>query len=132
MCAIDDAGPWDFHDSQIFKAAKPHRCSECRRTIQPGEKYERVTGKIDGDFVTYKTCAHCIEARKWLEAECHGWLYTGVAEDLYEHTGSSFREPAKEIELLRLVVGIQRDWQRFDGTGLMPLPKVETKERRAA
>jgi hypothetical protein len=41
-------------------AKKEHVCSECGGPILPGEQYERVTGKYDGDFFIHKICPHCL------------------------------------------------------------------------
>lgn len=40
-------------------ARKSHKCCECRGTIQPGEKYRRITGVWDGQGATFKQCADC-------------------------------------------------------------------------
>lgn len=43
----------------MCKARKPHRCQECYGTIQPGEKYHKITGVFDGSGFTHKICADC-------------------------------------------------------------------------
>ena len=42
----------DFSRSSTHKAKKPHKCFLCGGKIAIGEKYERYTGKYDGDFLT--------------------------------------------------------------------------------
>ena len=45
------------------KARKPHRCCECGRAIAIGERYQRWSGKFDGEFMAVKTCLICAEIR---------------------------------------------------------------------
>jgi hypothetical protein len=56
-------GPNEFENVGRPKARKPHKCSECHRIIQPGEKYERFSGKFDGSLFCLKTCLQCAEIR---------------------------------------------------------------------
>ena len=118
MCMIYGAEETpEFFVKQTPTARKAHRCGECGRTIRPGEIYERVRGKWNGDVGTEKTCAHCVAARAWLEKHCVGYLFQGVQEDLWEHWRSEYRQD----RLGRLVVGMRRKWERFGG-GLMAVP----------
>lgn len=120
MCKIDDAEPWEFMTSGIRKAAKPHRCGECGRTIPKGEAYEYVCGKADGYFSISRTCQHCQIARKWLIEECGGYLYGGVFEDLAEHANDQIGG----FKLGRLVIGMKHHWKRLTSDELMPLPRI--------
>ena len=100
----------------VFKARKPHRCGECRRTIEPGETYERHAGPFDGQFTVHKTCRHCVAVREWLLQVCSGWMYGSVSEDLYEH----FRE-GYGLWLGRAVVGMQNHWKGRSGSLMEPM-----------
>lgn len=40
-------------------ARKPHRCDDCARTIEPGEKYIRLFLLGDCGPYTWKRCQHC-------------------------------------------------------------------------
>ena len=51
------------YSDQMVKAAKPHRCCECNRTITPGEMYQRYKGCWDGKWAMYKTCVDCLDLR---------------------------------------------------------------------
>ncbi len=62
------------------KAAKDHRCTECRETIPRGVKYELTTGCWDHSWSTYKTCLSCVEIRDHFQ--CNGWLFGQLWEDL--------------------------------------------------
>ena len=44
-------------------ARKEWRCEECGRTIHPGDRYERSTGKSEGEFFSVQTCSVCAEIR---------------------------------------------------------------------
>lgn len=48
MCDIPD-----FYDERRVRAKKPHRCCETGREIQTGEYYWRITGKWDGELMTF-------------------------------------------------------------------------------
>ena len=54
----------EFSTKETRKARKQHRCVECRREIQPGEIYEHVYGKWEGEVCVFKTCSHCLELRQ--------------------------------------------------------------------
>lgn len=99
---------------KVVKARKQHRCDECRRLIERGERYESFWGLYDSNWYNAKTCAHCLAARRWLAIECSGWLWELVSDDLMEHF-----EEQPDLHLGRLIVGMRRGWKRFDGNGLM-------------
>jgi hypothetical protein len=71
-------------------ARAPHRCCECRRTIQIGESYERYRGCWDGTWTTWITCFMCGHVRDWIEVntdeDCiaFGTLVQSVEEAIRE------------------------------------------------
>ena len=85
MCECYDNVP-DFYDASIVKARKPHRCCECLREIELGERYERASGKWDGDFETFATCGTCLDLIGTLGIKCrlHACLHEELAEGNYE------------------------------------------------
>jgi hypothetical protein len=113
---IGDAEPWDVFESKDRRAVKAHRCTECGRTIDPGETYQHAAGLMDGNWFTFKTCAHCRTCCAWLVAVCDGYLFEGVLEDLGEHRFES----VASWWLLRRIAEARRKWRRSDGT-LYPL-----------
>lgn len=119
MCMIDDGERSTVWNEVEKTARKAHVCTECRRTINPGESYVRIASLFEGSWDTYKQCAHCCIVTKWLTEECSGYLAHGVYEDIHEHA----RE-YRTLPLWRLTVGMARKWQRFDGAGLMPIQKM--------
>jgi hypothetical protein len=100
------------------KAKKIHHCTECSRAIEPGERYLMERCVFDDEMCIYKTCSHCQIAREWLIAECGGWLYQGVHEDIEEHVREGYG-----FGLARLAIGMRRKW-RYRGGHLMPIPKL--------
>ena len=77
------------------KAIKQHRCCECRRIIQPGERYEHVWGVWEDKPDTHKTCQHCVGLREYVIAHvpCFCWLYESMREDALQ----VLRDYAQEI-----------------------------------
>ena len=119
MCAVDDADPWDVCRANERTAVKPHRCGDCGRWIEKGERYHWLTGLYDGRWSTHKTCAHCHAAGWWLNAVCGGYLMEQIGTELLEHWGEGYRD----LVIGRLIVGHRRKWRRWGGS-LMPVPKA--------
>lgn len=118
MCMIDHAEWCEWSSSREHTARKTHRCDECYRDIQPGERYRIGVGGQDGSIWSEKQCRHCWAASVWLTEVCGGFLWGGVAEDLREHWDVSPKY--RTLWLGRAVVGQQRRWRRRDGE-LMPV-----------
>jgi hypothetical protein len=97
-----DYDPPDFVREAHHAARKQHGCSECGRTIQPGERYLKVTGKWDGQISVCKRCPHCDAVsnalKERLPCYCivyHGlWLDEGMPEYISDlrraETGDAF------------------------------------------
>jgi hypothetical protein len=66
-CDSYDAEPPEFCDITYPKAKKPHKCDECRGPIFVGEKYRRLAGKWEGEFMVLRECTACSELRQWAE-----------------------------------------------------------------
>lgn len=113
MCMIDGEPVWPATKS-TRRARKAHRCGECGREIEPGETYEYLWGICDGEQFIAKTCAHCVEAREWLDVVCEGWLYSMVAQDLREHVDGD-ESYMRSRPLTRLVRWQGAKWRRRDG-----------------
>ena len=76
----------------------------------------------DEYFVRYKTCQHCMAARSFLYAQCAGWLYEGVLEDLREH--DTEEREFYGIALARVVVGMSRRWRKYQSDALIPVERI--------
>ncbi len=82
-------GGWDGDSAEVYneyilKARKPAKCGECRKTIEPGEQYEKVKMLYEGDWLTYRTCAECREIRNVFSCG-KGWLFESLWEDMREN-----------------------------------------------
>lgn len=108
----------DFNCTKYPVAITPHCCEECGRTIGRRERYSRTAAVWEGDWFTNVACLHCAIARAIVDDadnyynECY---YSGLTEWLMDS--------AEDVWSLRLKVGVSRKWQRFDGNGLMALPR---------
>lgn len=131
MCSVDDGEPWQMGGfPETRKARKAHACCECGRRIEPGETYEYVAGKIDGDFRQWKTCAHCSAAGSWLDEECNGHLFGGIAVDLNEHWNYGYEAPYRSVWLARAIVGMRRQWRTRRGALMQPLAPYQREEQQ--
>ncbi len=63
----------------IVKARKPQTCCECGDAINPGDRYEVVSGKWEGEWSCFKSCLPCKEIREAFC--CEGWTYGTLWED---------------------------------------------------
>jgi hypothetical protein len=126
-----DGGGWKLYDERDRRAAKDHRCDECGRTIAKGETYRVCTG-LSYDFdnwSTFRHCAHCRQAIRWLIAVCSGYMFEMVAEDLRNHVdGEEWYE--RTAPLTRLVRWQVSDWRTPNGD-LRPVEDVAALVDRA-
>lgn len=85
-CYCDYDPPSMYEKCRVKSARKLHKCSECRRTINPGEPYENVWGIWDGQSDTFKTCQHCLALREFVEAHvpCVCWQHGNMRDDAIE------------------------------------------------
>lgn len=65
------------------RAAKPHACCECGSVIAKGEVHHYASGKWDGEFMDFRTCAPCHEIRLVFACE-EGWAFTLLWETMDE------------------------------------------------
>jgi hypothetical protein len=79
----------DFHNTTSRRAAKEHRCVECRGAIPKGESYTVFTGCHESDFYSVKMCADCTP--QYEEANRRAWRDNGeglpfgsLYEDIFE------------------------------------------------
>lgn len=102
--------PVQMLNERDVTARKEHRCDECGRAIQSGERYRKEAMLNEGDFVVYKTCEHCLQVRRWLGVVCRGWVYGAVEEDLLDHvTGDE--DYLRTRPLTRMARWMRADWQ---------------------
>lgn len=129
MCRFDDGDYWTLYSSATRRAAKPHRCDECRRTIAKGESYNYGSGLYDGYWQTFRICLHCMEVTRWLQVACSGWNHTEVEPDLADHVIGDERY-LRSSALTRLLRWMRADWR--DGAGnVRPVEEVQAVATRA-
>ena len=120
MCMIDDGdGAVTMLSKTDPVARKAHKCHECGRAIEPGERYHVDRFAWEGKIKNHKTCAHCMVARGWLQDECGGYLFGGVEEDIRDHA----HEGHYPMGVSRLAVGMAWKWRTPRGRA-MPVPNV--------
>ena len=120
MCMIEDGERAVVYSKRMSRAKKQYQCAECRRTIARGEQYHRAFMVYDGYASTFRTCQNCAVAVEWLTENCGGAMHGGIEQDISEHVS----EYPRQIGLMRLKIGMNRRWRRFDGAGLMPVQKL--------
>lgn len=102
-----------FYTHSFPRARKPHTCSLCARTIDPGETYTRGFGADGGGAWTWKNCTHCEAFLTRAEVACDVEYGVGDFECF---------EPSTVTEA-RWLVQWRRGWRRRDGA-LYPVPGV--------
>lgn len=88
--SADYDGSSEFVTDAMRKARKAHKCDECGAAIAPGELYENISGKFDGDFFSQKTCVVCMEIGKTFY--CGGRILGTLWEDLREQIFPEWNE----------------------------------------
>lgn len=95
-----------------------HSCYLCRRNVQPGEMYYRLTTLGDGTAYTSKVCEHCqrVANRYCVEFLADEWF----SENVWEWV---------EDEHPALACAMVAGWRYPDG-GLMPPPFQPIAQKR--
>ncbi len=117
VCLADYDGDAQLHfyDSRTVCARKSHQCSECHRTIAPGEDYERASGKWDGNFAAFKTCAVCRAISDGLSCGgggAHGTLWGDIADQVFPDMTMAC---LKDIEGTAAKRYLLQRWQEWKG-----------------
>jgi hypothetical protein len=110
VCILNEVDCYtDFFHAEFRTAKKPHKCSECEKEIDKGERYQYACGKTEGDFWSFRTCLICDEIRAAFS--CEGVMYGGMFwEDMHSQgvfnemtTGclDKLKTPEAKKELLR-------------------------------
>lgn len=114
-CYCDYDPPAEFYGVSIRKARKQHRCEECGRYILPGERYEKVVGKWEGEVSGFNTCTHCLDIRTFVKnsVPCFCWFHGSMLDDAREAIEWAYDRASDEVRGLfmgfgRLVVAGRR------------------------
>jgi hypothetical protein len=73
MCDCYFDNPPTLYEQRTVKGRKPHKCCECLRVIERGERHEYVKGLWDGEFSEYRTCDKCVDMRSAAKVECYAF-----------------------------------------------------------
>lgn len=114
-CECSDFERPEFVTESKPVARKEHRCCECRNTIRPGERYERHSGKWDGEMSTFCWCHRCSGLAAYIRAHvpCFCWTYTSLHEDaLYCAEQASKDAPGVWFGAARFVVRARLDAEK--------------------
>ena len=106
----------EFWGKKIRTARKVHHCGECRKDINPGDKYEYLAYMFDGVFHHEKVCLICAEIRDgFLEygcAYCPGEMWSEIRDyvlpELTTTCYDRLKTPQAKTEL-------QRRWIEWKG-----------------
>ena len=114
---MGDGEPIDLSQDRVIVARKEHACYECRRVIARGERHELVTGRCEGEWVSYRTCLVCVEIRSALS--CDGWVYGWLWQSVHEMFAESAPAfPSGCIDKLETVAAKERmaaEWRASVG-----------------
>lgn len=127
-----DYEPAEFYHKETPKARLMHKCSECGHAISPGENYEKVFTKFDGDVSAYKTCCRCVALRDHIKAHvrCFCWYHTNLLDDAREtirYLPVEAEGSGLLFELGRMAVAIKRAPSFNRDRGLASQPDTEKK-----
>lgn len=116
-CYCDYDFTWEVYRRSTHVARKQHKCYECGRTIQPGERYEYAFGIGDGRAWHMPTCPHCLAIREWVEAHvpCSCWSHGHMLEDVGNDVDAYWHEaPGFLMGYLRRLAAQKRarGWRR--------------------
>lgn len=86
---LDEGESPEFFEEKEIAAKTPHKCGECGREINKGEKYLRAVGKWDGVISTYKTCSDCKSIREqfFCKSGDFGYIFYDLREYISEVDG---------------------------------------------
>jgi hypothetical protein len=128
-----DYEPFEFCNTETRKARKTHQCDECYVTIPVGESYEHVRGKCEGEIMVFKTCALCLELRRWAVISVPYFCF--AYSTLHENIRDMVTEVRADVprgfifEWGRRIIAIQR--RRYGVHWPRPVIRVE-RDRRLA
>ncbi len=98
-----DGDPPLFYRSSVLRARGTHKCFECAGVISPGESYEYVAGKWDGEVESFRTCERCYDLRVWVKnsVPCFCWAHGNMLDDARAAIEAARRRAPDEARGLR-------------------------------
>ena len=112
--------PPELYEQFERTARKQHKCSECARVIEPGDKYELVKGKWDGEFDTFKTCKFCLDLFNFVRSHtsfefAHGTLTEDIEYAVHDELLSK-PEPGFEFGVMRRMWAVENRRSAYRGS----------------
>lgn len=110
-----DGDSAEFYNESVVKARKAHACHECRQPIEPGQDYERITGKWDGHVETYRFCMACSEIQR--EFSENGRVFGNMWEDFRENwrSGANLQACMNRVSTVAAKSKLRDEWQQWKG-----------------
>lgn len=112
-------GNWDcdndFESQRWVRARKPHKCCECGREINVGERHEVFVARSEGQFFSKRTCAECQDVRESLYCN-GGWIFGALWSDVEEQIFAETGLTVACIDKLATLEGktkLQTEWMRY-------------------
>ena len=98
-CDYDYSEMPTFYEEVIVTARREHRCCECFGAIARGERYQRASGKWEGEVKTYKTCQKCLDFEANIRAHIPCFRRCALGE-LIDDAVETLRDYRKEAPSL--------------------------------
>ena len=108
---MDDGDGPEVVTEKMVRARVEHTCYECGHQIKPGELYELVKGKWEGEWSTFKTCRICKQVKTDF---FHAYVFGMVWEMMRETYGLGYDEILEPVGLFNRVRWDQDDQARAD------------------
>lgn len=129
-----DGDPASVFNSHVLKARKPHKCFECSQLISIGAMHERVSGKWDGKWETYRFCLPCSEiSREFSDGgRTFGYLWEGMGENWDE--GAHLQACLNRLTTVAAKEQLRDQWLQWKGIedGCSSPPAVDAVDPHAA
>ena len=104
----------EFYATSESVARRVHVCCECTAPILAGEKYVKIVGKWEGDFMAHKQhilCAEACEAVRDLSGDC---LYFGEMKEESYHDWLGSRKDENTLPIRKMLAQIMRRERKHD------------------
>jgi len=95
-CSIDIDYSGELVHESFPIARKKYKCCECGEVIEPGQKYNRYTGKWENEFSTFNTCMGCYRIR--MQYCYYGWVFGELADQIADCLSFDYRYVPDEDE----------------------------------
>ncbi len=111
-----DGDPAEVFHQSVVTARNAHACDECRERIQPGQRYERTSGKWDGEWSTWRLCLSCVETSIEF-TEGYGRTFGILWEDLRNNweEGAHLQACLNRLTTVAAKEHMRRQWLTWKG-----------------